>query len=610
MDKKKLKKLLADLPKTPGVYLMKDARGKVVYVGKAKNLSSRVRSYFAPGSSDTRFFSRNIHRYVHGIETMLTTTEKEALLLENSLIKHHAPRFNIQLRDDKNYLCLRLDRSHKWPKLEVVRRPKKDGAFYFGPYHSATAARETLKLVRRHFKIRSCKNREMANRVRPCLQHQIHRCLGPCVLDVNHEEYMEQVEYVRLFLLGRRDELVNELKAHMEEAARALQYEKAAVLRDQIKAVDVTLSPQQVVTPGGIDQDILGFHRQGDQIQIVVLEVRKGILRAKRDFYFSGQEFPDEEILSSFVVQRYNEMERIPREVVVSKGLDDAAALSEILSDRRGKKARVVHPQRGARFSKTQMADLNARQLLKVRLQESDAIEKNLAAIQRRLRLSQIPRRMECVDISHLAGRITVGAVSAVVDGQVQRSLGKTYRIKTPVHGDDYGAMKELLTRRFTRARNREKGWEAPDLLVVDGGRGQLAVACAVLKELDIDSQPVVALAKQRVEQEGAESDRVFIPGRKNPIPLKARVSSLHMLAMARDEAHRLAITYQRKLRRKKTLKSELDTIPGVGPKIKKALLRKIGSVKKIKKSSIEDLCDVPGIGLSLAQNIKETLND
>ncbi len=608
MQKEKLNKLLDDLPRSPGVYLMKDARENVIYVGKAKNLSNRVRSYFTPSSTDTRFFRRNIRRVVADIEIVLTATEKEALLLENNLIKLHLPRFNIRLRDDKDYLCLRLDRNQKWPKLEVVRRPKKDKAIYFGPYHSASLARETLKLARRHFKIRSCKDSQMANRMRPCLQHQIRRCLGPCVLDVDQTAYHCQVEYVRLFLLGRREELARELKGSMEEASLALEYEKAAVIRDQIKAIEETLAPQRVVTPGGIDQDILGLYRQGDHVEIVILEVRSGLLKGKRDFHFSGQEFPDEEILSSFIVQRYNAETGIPKEILVSRSLDDEIALSELLSDIRGNQVRLIHPKRGSRTSQTGMADLNARQLLESRLQEADAIEDRLTKIQQRLRLPRLPRRIECVDISHLGGGDTVGAISVVVDGKAVRSKGRTYKVRTASEGDDYGAMTEVLTRRFSRARKNEDGWEAPDLLIVDGGRGQLGVAKTVLGELELNDQPVVALAKERSSSSDPKRDRVFLPGRKNPIPLKARVSPLHMLAMARDEAHRLAVTYQRKLRKKKTTRSELDKIQGVGPKVKTALLKKIGSVKKIKKASLKELEAVSGIGPSLARKIKKGL--
>jgi excinuclease ABC subunit C len=542
------------------------------------------------------------------VEVVLTASEKEALLLENSLIKSLFPRFNILLRDDKDYLCLRLDLDHRWPKLELVRRPKKDGAVYFGPYHSASSARETLKLARRHFLIRSCKDRQMANRVRPCLQHQMHRCLGPCVLEVNREEYMRQVEYMRMFLLGKKEELVDELKERMSEAAQNFEYERAAALRDQIAAVEQTLMSQQVVKPGGADWDVLGLHRQGDQVQIVILEVREGRLKERLGFHFSGQEFPSEEILSSFVVQRYSVKEAIPAEILVSKPLEGIAALCEIMSERRGRKVRVAHPKRGARARQAAMADMNAEQMLRSRLKEADSIQERLTAVQRRLHLQSIPSRIECVDISHLTGKDTVGAMSVAVDGRVNTSLARIYKIRMPAEGDDYAAMTEVLTRRFVRVREKEKGWQAPDLLVVDGGKGQLNIAQAVLKELGLESQPVVAIAKERRDDKAKASDRIYIPGRKNPIPIKAKVSGLFIIAAVRDEAHRVAVSFQRKTRKKKALGSELDNIPGVGPKTRKALLKNFKSVKRIKEASIEELSAVPGVGPALAKKIKKSL--
>lgn len=609
MDEEKLQLLLEDLPRSPGVYLMKDAREKIVYVGKAKNLSSRVRSYFTSSTSDTRFFRRNIRNIVADIDIVLTSSEKEALLLENSLIKLHSPRFNIKLKDDKDYLCIRLDMQHEWPKLEVVRRPKKDGALYFGPYHSASRARETLKLVHQHFRIRSCKDGFMANRVRPCLQNQMHRCPGPCVLDVDREEYLKQIHFARLFLLGKREELLADLRQSMGRAAENFEYELAAILRDQIQAVLTTLAPQQVVTPHGIDQDVIGLARQGDQVEIVILQVREGCLRSRLDFYFSDQEFPEEEILSSFILQYYKTPERIPREILLSKPAESIDALAELLSEKQGAKVNVISPRRGAKTSQTAMADLNAKQLLETRLKDTDVVAERLAGVQRRLRLSRLPRRIECVDISHSAGKNTVGAISVVVDCQVRRALGRTYRIRSAEAGDDYGAIRELLTRRFSRAAKGEPGWEAPDLLVIDGGRGQLGVARTVLSDLSIENQHVVAIAKEKGEGDSAKSDRVFIPGRMNPIPLKARVSPLYVLAMARDEAHRLANVYRKKLVSKGTSRSELDEIKGLGPKVKTNLLKHFGSVKRIRQASREELLSVSGVGPQMVQKILEMGN-
>jgi excinuclease ABC subunit C len=605
MERGKLKELLDGLPAAPGVYLMKNADGEILYIGKAKNLRSRVRSYFAKSGQDTRFLARNVRRLIDDIEIVLTASEKEALLLENNFIKAHTPRFNIKLRDDKEYICLRLDARTPWPKLEVVRRPKKDGALYFGPYHSASSARETLKVVKRNFKLRSCKDGFMKNRTRPCIQHQMHRCLAPCTLPVVRDEYLRQVTYVRLFLQGRKEDLIEELKAEMAEAADNLAYEKAAMLRDQIQAVTATLAPQRVVVPGGIDQDVVGMSREGDQVELVILEIRGGRLEGSRDYHWSGQEFPDDDILSSFLMQRYGDEASIPKEIIASKPLQAGGPIAEILSEKRGAKVRITCPKRGQKVRLATMAEMNAAQRLKERLKDVDLVKDRLEAVQKRLKLPKLPARIECVDISHLGGTGTVGAISVLVDARIRKDLARTYRIKNAPPGDDYAAMREVLERRFSRARAGEAGWEAPDLLMVDGGRGQLSVALAVLSDLDITGQPVVALAKERARDEEAWQDRVFLPMRKNPIPLKARVSSLHLLALARDEAHRLAVGFQRKVRRK-TIASELDAIPGIGPKTKRMLLRTLGSVSRIKAASLDDLAKVEGVGVKLARKIKD----
>ena len=609
MNPEKQQQILENLPSSPGVYLMRNARGKILYVGKAKNLKHRVRSYFADHSSDSRYIARNVRRLVEDVEVVLTNTEKEALLLENTLIKTHQPRFNIKLRDDKNFLCLKLDETAKWPRLEIVRRPKKDGALYFGPYHSATSARQTLKVVDRSFKLRSCRDSYMRNRARPCIQHQMHRCLAPCVLEIDREEYLSQVAFVRLFLQGKKKDLIETLEAKMRTAAKEFAYEQAAVYRDQIAAVKATLAPQQVVLQNDIDRDLIGMHREGDRIQLVILEIRNGNLGDRHEFFETEQEFPDEEIMSSFLMQRYLSDVLIPKEIILSRDIGDAAvALEEILSEKRGKKTSILFPKRGERVKQVALAEINAKQLLETRLKAADDITDRLQTVQRRLRLPRLPRRIECVDISHLGGTGTVGAISAMIDGKIDRGAGRTYRIKTVGEGDDFGAMKEVLTRRFIRAKAEASGWEAPDLLVVDGGRGQLSVALAVLRELDVTDQPVVALAKARETEQRSETDRVFLPGRMNPIHLKARITALHLLAAVRDEAHRMAVGFQRRVRKKSTLSSELDGITGIGAKTRTLLLKTFGSVKKIREATDAELMAVPGIGKETAKRIREGL--
>jgi excinuclease ABC subunit C len=612
MENEKLTHILADLPDAPGVYLMKDRSGRILYIGKAKSLKNRVRSYFVEHTGDMRFIARNTRRLADDIEIIITGSEKEALLLENSLIKAHSPRFNIKLRDDKTYPSLRLDPKAPWPTLEIVRRPKKDGALYFGPYPSASAARQTLKIVQKGFKIRSCRDGYMRNRSRPCIQYQMHRCLAPCVLHVEKSEYDEQVKYVRLFLQGRKEDLVVELKDRMLAAAKELEYERAAIFRNQIAAVEATLAPQHILVSDKIDQDLVGMHRLGDEVQIALLRVRGGRLTEQVDgFYFCDQEFPDEELLSSFLAQRYlSERETfIPREIILSRSIQDADALGELLTEKRGGKVDIISPKRGARAAQADTADRNAKQLFSARLHDEDRTAKRLAAIQSRLRLPRAPHRIECVDISHLGGTGTVGAFSVVTNGEIARNAARVFRVKTVDGGNDFDAMKEVLTRRFLRAGRREDGWEAPDLLVVDGGRGQLAVAEAVLRELGLETQPVAALAKAREEEGDAAFDRVFLPNQKNPIRVKTGLSGLHILALARDEAHRLAVSFQRRVRKRDNFTSDLDRIPGVGPKTRRLLLKKFGSIKRIREASAEDLAKVPGIGPASAARIKDGLS-
>lgn len=608
MQEEQLAQLLEALPALPGVYLMRDLRDRVVYVGKAKSLRNRVRQYFAPATSDAREFVRGLRDRLSTIDCIVTSSEKEALLLEHSLIQRHLPRYNMRLTDGKQFLCLRLDPRAAWPRLETVRKPADDGALYFGPYHSAAPARQTLKLINRHFKLRSCSDRSFAARTRPCLQHQIKRCLGPCTLPVDREAYGRQVEYARLFLEGRRDDLLAALEREMLRAAEDLAYERAAVLRDQIAAVEATLATQRIVDFHDVDQDVVGFHREGGEVQISVLVVIGGRLAGKDDYHFDDQEFPDEDLLSSFLVQRYARALRTPDEILLPVALPDAAAVAELLAEARGSSVRILCPKRGQRLGQIRLATLNARNSFEARRGDAEATAARLASAQRRLGLPTPPRRIECVDIAHLGGSHTVGAFGAVVDGAVDRNAGRTFRLRVAGGGDDFAAIAEVLGRRFTRAARGEPGWAPPDLLVVDGGRGQLARAAAVLADLGFAEQPVVAIAKERAGDGVASTDRIFLRGRANPLPLRAETSALFLLAAARDEAHRLANSYQGKLHRRATIGSALDGVPGIGPKTRRALLTRLGSIARIREASEEELARVPGVGAALARRIREAL--
>jgi excinuclease ABC subunit C len=516
--RKTLAEMLEALPTAPGVYIMKDARGKPIYIGKAAVLRNRVRQYFQPASGDSRDFVPLLEGIVADIETVVTSNEKEALLLENTLIKRHQPRFNVKLTDDKNFLVLRLDPDGEWPRLEVTRRLGDDGAYYFGPYHSATSCREALRVVNRHFQLRTCTDHVLHNRKRPCLQYQIKRCPAPCVLPVSREAYGDQVRDVRLFLDGKSDELLDRLRARMRDAAARTEFEVAAEIRDQIKALEVSLEKQRVVSSDFLDQDVVGYHRQGIALEIVVMSIRNGQLNGSRAYSFTGQEFPDAELISSFVGLYYDLGAPPPDEVLLPVEIEDAALKAEWLGEKRAalpgrhKKVEVLVPQRGDRKRLIDLANKNAAASFATRRNARADVELALGKLQRRLKLPKLPRVIECYDVSHLQGFATVASMVVFVDGRPEKSRYRTYKVRAPGaagssrHNDDFASMYEVLSRRFRRAREggEDAGtWKLPDLIVVDGGKGQLAMALAAARDVGIDVRagvglPIVALAKER----------------------------------------------------------------------------------------------------------------
>ena len=617
--------ILDRLPADPGVYLMKNRRGKVIYVGKAANLRARVRQYFQPASGDTRAFVPLLEGIVADIETVVTGNEKEALLLENNLIKQHQPRFNVKLTDDKNFLVLRLDPRAAWPRLEVVRKIADDGARYFGPYHSATACREALRVVNRHFQLRICTDHTLVSRQRPCLQYQIKRCLAPCVLPVSADDYAEQVRFVGLFLEGKNDELLEDLRLRMKDAAARTAFERAATLRDQVGALESVLESQRVVLDTFLDQDVVGFHREGQAVEIVVLFIRKGKLVGNRAFSFGRQEFPDDEILSSFLGLYYDLQAAPPAEVLLPFAIADADVKAEWLSEKREKKVDILVPQRGPRRALVDLARKNAASSFVTRRDRGKDTEATLARLQRRLGLARVPRVIECFDISHVQGTDPVASMVVFEDGEPAKARYRTYRIKRAAGGDDFASMYEVLSRRFRRARESttdDDPWRLPDLLVVDGGKGQLGVALAAARDVGIDVRPgaglpIIALAKERESaagESGAEPaanaepgatsprptttrpDRVFLAHGKDPIPIGPTSAEMFVLARLRDEAHRFAVGFHRSLRKRRTLRSALASIPGVGPIRQRALLRHFGSLKKVGEATLEQLLAVPGM--------------
>src|SRR5215470_536852 len=611
---------LARIPTSPGVYIMKDKRGRVIYVGKAKDLRARVRAYFRP-SGDERTFVVEGHlaRVIADIETVVVNNEKEALLLENNLIKEHQPRFNVKLVDDKNYIVLRIDPAQTYPRVEVGRRIADDGARYFGPYHSATSARETLRLVNRHFQLRTCTDHVLANRVRPCILYQIKRCPAPCVLPIEPAAYHEQVEDVALFLGGKKDELLPRLRQRMGEASAEERYERAGQIRDQIYAVEKTLTQQTVVSTELADQDVLGLYRQDDVVEVVVLFMRQGKLIGRRAFQLRDQEVSDADVLRDFVRRYYDLGSFVPDEVLLPFEIEDRELLAEWLAEKVSHRVHVLVPQRGAKVKLVDLADKNAQASAASRKGQGGDSLAALEKLQRRLGLTRLPRRIECYDIAHIQGVATVASMVVLVDGQPAPSEYRTFKVKS-VTNDDFAAMYEVLSRRLRRARAALDGteadpdtarWAEPDLLVVDGGKGQLSTALAALHDVGWPTSgehafDVVSLAKERTDVTGADQpDRVFLKNAKDPLQLRPSSTELFLLARLRDEAHRFANQFHRKLRKKRTLRSALEDVPGVGPKRKRELLRHFGSLKKIKAASLDDIAAAPGMTKAAAAAVK-----
>jgi excinuclease ABC subunit C len=577
---------LDTLPVSPGVYLFKGKDDEVLYVGKARSLRHRVRSYFQEGTSDTRFFISRLSRELTDIDTVVVGTEKEAALLENTLIKAHKPRYNIKLRDDKEYLSLRLDPKAAWPRLEVVRRPDDDGALYFGPYHSATAARQTLRLVNRHFQLRTCTDSDFAARKRPCLQYQIKRCLAPCVYEVDRVHYGEQVDDVAMFLDNRHEELVPLIRERMTKAAAEEAYERAAENRDQLRAIERVREQNRVAIAENRDQDVFGSFRRADQAEVAVLQIRAGKLTAVRTFPLRDVSAPDDELIAQFVNEYYGPGSFVPSEVLLPLEVEAMDGLAEMLGDVRKKSVKLLAPKKGPRADLVQMARDNASHSFNEKARAREDVTARLTALQERLRLPALPRRIECIDVSHTGGTDTVASIVALLDAVPDKKRYKSFHVRRVSGGDDYSAMHEVLSRRFRRGRDKEEGWELPDLLVVDGGRGQLNVALEVLKNLGITGMPLAALAKEKPNVLGEKLvDRIYLPGQKNPIELRESHTSLGILAVARDEAHRASNALRLKVGKKRKFTSKLDEVPGIGPKTRAKLLKAFGSVRAIEEA-------------------------
>ncbi|HAK59423.1 MAG TPA: excinuclease ABC subunit C [Nitrospiraceae bacterium] len=592
---------LQNLPDAPGVYLMKNAKGHVLYVGKALSLKSRVRSYFQKGAKGEK--TEMMLRHVTDLETIVTHTELEALALESNLIKKHRPRYNVILRDDKNYPYLRFDTRAEYPRLEVVRRLKKDGALYYGPYVPAGGMWETLALIRRTFPLATCKMEFRKDRPeRPCVQFQIGRCMAPCAGEADGVVYQDMVSQVRLFLEGKNRDLIDMLKRRMEEASEGMEFERAGELRDRISKIEGSFEKQKIISQGFENQDVIGIASEGGHGDIQVLFIRNGMLLGRKDFSLDDvRGMSNEEILTDFLHQFYGKEMIVPPEVLLPFDVPDQEVFEAWLAEKRDARVEVQVPQRGRKRELVQMASDNAAQTLREQMLSRKSKERILMRLQEELGLRNLPQRIEAFDISTIQGTESVGSMVAFENNQPDKRHYKRFRIKTVAGQDDFAAMAEVVRRRYAR-----DDVELPDLVLIDGGKGQLNATLGVLQDLGIDSPDVIGLAKARSGDEGEESEfeRVFLPGESEPIILPPASTTTHLLARVRDESHRFAITYHRTLRAKRAVHSELDDIPGIGETRKKALLRHFGSVAKIREASVDDLAAVKGMSKKAAEEI------
>ncbi len=618
----------ATIPLTPGVYLYKDALGRVIYVGKARILRRRVLSYFRPDGLPAK--TRAMLAHAISLDFLSTTTEKEALLLEAGLIKKHRPHYNIVLRDDKQYVLFRLDIRQPFPRLEVVRTARRDGARYFGPFTSALAARETWKLLHRAFALRRCSDRAMKNRVRPCLYHHMGQCPAPCMGLVDSRQYQKAVHRVCELLEGRSAPLLTQLRQEMEEASQALDFERAAVLRDQLRAVERTVERQAAVLPGGGDMDAIGLFAADRGLALAVVLVRGGAVTDGRAFYWSGLCFEDApELLRSFVHQYYERLVPPPRILLPWLPPDedadtDAAAshagsaehggtvphaerslLENLLSERRGSPVRLVAPQHARDNQLVNMAQANARE--EARRREPGGEEDILVRVGRALHLPEAPRRIECVDVSHTGGRQNRVGLVVFEDGRPCPPAYRTYAM--PDGGDDYGTLHAWLGRRL------ESGPPWPDLLLVDGGRGQVAAVQRALEEAgQAQLFALAGIAKARDEEGHADrragnvADRIFLPGRSNPLPLREGCPELLFLQHVRDTTHNFAIGRHRRARSKAALSGELMRLPGIGPATARLLWEHFASLEAMRAATEKELCALPGIGQTRAHLLREKL--
>jgi excinuclease ABC subunit C len=628
---------LKSVPEGPGVYLFRDEKGHVIYVGKAASLRGRMRSYFgAPQSMEVK--TRVLREAIADFEYVVTHTEQEALHLEATLVKRHQPLYNVRLKDDKHYPYIKVDLADPWPRLYITRRVAKDGGRYFGPFASASSVRKTLDITKKLFPWRSCTMNITGKEPRPCLEYFIHRCIAPCTSYCTKEEYDDVIRQTILFLEGRTEEVVRTLESQMDAASEALEFERAANLRDQLRAIERVMETQTVATTKPTDEDVFGLARKDGEAMVQALFVRGTKLVGTDHFTLAGaQDESDGEVLASFLKQFYESATYIPRRLLLPIEVPEQELLASWLLERRGRPVEIVVPKRGERRRLVEMAQANAREALEQAharwLADSSKTETALEELAEALDLPQLPRRIECYDISNIQGTNAVGSMVVFVDGRPKPQEYRRFRIKTVRGSNDFAMMQEVLRRRFRKASapkervdetaaaedgssvdgdsllapsererriSQAEAWaRLPDLLIIDGGKGQLSAALEVLREAGLEPVvPAAGLAKRNEE--------LFVKDRSQPIVLERGSQALFLVQRVRDEAHRFAITYHRGMRQKKSIQSALDTIPGVGPKRKKALLRKFGSVKAIREAALDEIASTVGFTKSLAERVKE----
>ncbi|MDC8446998.1 MAG: excinuclease ABC subunit UvrC [Nitrospira sp.] len=594
-----LQSKLAHLPGSPGVYLFKNEHGDIIYIGKAAVLADRVRSYFQKGADHNPKTSLLVS-HITDVETMVTRSELEALILESNLVKRHKPRFNIVLRDDKQYPYVRLPIKDDFPRLSIVRRVQKDGALYYGPYTPANALRETLKVIKHVFPLATCTIDIDGTADRACIEFEIKRCMAPCTGNQSKEEYHQIVKQVRQFLEGRDLELLDDLRARMEAAAEREEFEEAARLRDRLFKIQRMLEKQRITQTSATDQDVIGLARQGSAVDLQILFVRGGLLIGRKDFFWpQSADAPDEELVRSAIEQFYNKDGQPPREVLVPTELEDAALIQQWLSDKRGESVRVRSPERGAKHQLVLLAEENAAAAVADHLRDEELDRQAGEELKRWLRLERAPRRIEGFDISNTMGNQSVASMVVWEDGQMKKADYRRFKIQTVTGANDFASMNEVVRRRY----GREENLVLPDLILIDGGLGQLAAALEGLKEVGRQGLPILGLAKARNDKE----ERIFLAGRKNPIVLRAQSPSTHLLQRIRDEAHRFAITFHRKLRGKSFIGSRLDQVIGIGEIRRAQLLERFGSLDKLASASDEALREI-GLNAKIIVDLRRAL--